>query len=248
MKKYIPSKNYNPRETIESFVERLKREAKEKQFVTVGFSGKKEVVLFGVSGLITTEFGRFQLVPAKVLFGKWGWHFVLVYPDLESLLKQKKITIRLDSGCYSGMVFGDIICDCGEQLKMAQKLCVRNGCGIIIHMPEHDGRGHKQIKMAEKRLIDELGLSVAEAAKFFHGKDEMIDVRTFNEAATILKALGFQRHAFEMATNNPKKVKAFEIAGVNVVSAKSIHIKNPNNFVKKNLKSKAKFWGHNFKK
>lgn len=246
MKPYISSKKYSENESKKEFAERIKKEPKEKQLIPVNFRGKKYAVIFSPSGFITTSFGRFQVIPSKVLFGKWGWHYVLIYPGIEKLPDNQKIVLRLDSGCYSGMVFDDIVCDCREQLKIAQKLCVQNNGGIIIHMPEHDGRGYKSLKWAEKRLIDELEMGVAEAAKLFHGKEEMTDIRTFDEAAIILRALGLENHTFEIATNNPKKIRAMKSAGIKLESAKSVLVKNPNNFVKNNLKSKKKIWKHNF--
>lgn len=60
--------------------------------------------------------------------------------------------------------------------------------------------------MAEKRLFNELNMPYAKAAKAFYKKDELIDIRTYDECAIILKALGFKNHTFKMATNNPKKV------------------------------------------
>lgn len=247
MKTYISSKIYNQKESKDEFIERMKKEAKERQIIPIVFNGEKKMVMFGTEGQIITSFGKFQMIPAKVLFGKWGWHYVLLYPNLETLLKKKEIILRLDSGCFSGMIFGDTTCDCHEQLKLAQKYCVKNKGGIVIHIPEQDGRGNKYSKMAEKRLFDELNMSYAKAAKAFYEKDELIDIRTYDESAIILKALGFKNHTFRMATNNPKKVRAFKDAGMKLSGVKSVCAKNPNKFVKKRLKSKQESWGHNFK-
>ena len=244
MKTYISSKNYNEKETKEEFIERIKKEAAERQTVPIVFNGEKKIVLFGTEGQIISSFGKFQLVPAKVLFGKWGWHYVLIYPNLETLLKKNNIILRLDSGCFSGMVLADVTCDCHEQLKLAQKYCVENGGGIVVHIPEQDGRGHKHFKMAEKRLFDELKMDYAKAAKAFYEKDELIDIRTYDESAIILNALGFEGHTFKMATNNPRKVQAFKAAGMKVAGMKSVITGNQNKFVKRRLKSKQKSWDH----
>jgi len=248
MKTYIASKDYNINEGKWEFIERMKNESRKKQIIPVNFNGKKEAVLFGTEGRIITFFGIFQLVPAKVLFGKWGWHYVLIYPNLETLVKKNNIIVRLDSGCFSGMIFGDTTCDCHEQLKLAQKYCVENKGGIIVHIPEQDGRGHRHLKMAEKRLFDELNMEYAEGAKAFHKQDKLIDIRTYDESAIILKALGFKNHTFKMATNNPKKVQAFKDAGIKLSGTRPVIAENLNKFIKRRLRSKQKSWGHNFKR
>lgn len=222
MKTYIPSNNYHPRETREEFIERLKKESREKQFVPVNFNGKKYTVLFLTSGFITTSFGRFQVIPAKVLFGRWGWHHILVYPNLEKVLRKNKLTLRLDSGCYTGMVLGDNICDCKEQLEVVQKLCVKNNGGVIVHIPEQDGKGYKYVEWVGKRLYDELGISEKEVTIAFYEKEELADLRTYEESAIILKALGFKGHTFKVATNNPKKIRALKDAGIKVSGKKSL--------------------------
>lgn len=222
MKTYIPSKNYHPKETREGFIERLKKESREKQFIPVDFNGKKYAVLFLTSGFITTSFGRFQVVPAKVLFERWGWHHVLVYPDLEKALRKNKLILRIDSGCYTGMVLGDNICDCKAQLENVQKLCVKNNGGVIVHIPEQDGKGYKYIEWVGKRLYDELGMSEKEAMIAFYGKEELADLRTYEESVIILKALGFKGHTFNVATSNPKKIKALKNAGIKISGAKSL--------------------------
>jgi len=216
MKKYIPSKNYNLKEGEEKFIERLKKESKEKQLILVNFNGKKYTVMFLANGFIATHFGRFQVIPAKVLFGKWGWHHVLVYPDLETLLKKDKMILRLDSGCYTGMVLGDNICDCKDQLEKAQKLCVKNNGGIIVHIPEQDGKGYKYVEWIGKRLVEELGMHYEKAAITFYEKEELMDLRTYDESAMILKALGFKGHTFKIITSNKNKIKALKDAGMKI--------------------------------
>ena len=53
----------------------------------------------------------------------------------------KEIIVRIDSGCLTGMVFGDRTCDCHEQLLIAIDSAIENGIGFIIHIPSQDGRG-----------------------------------------------------------------------------------------------------------
>ncbi len=243
---YKESKPYSKKETKESFIERIRKEANSKQIEKIKFNRKKYEIIFGVSGPIITSYGKFQLVPAQVKGGKWGNHYFLFYPSINELLKKKEMILRIDSGCFSGGVLGDITCDCQEQLRISQKACVANKGGIVIEIPNQDGRGWSQFKMANQRLMDELGMTTAEAAEAFY-KDKPYDIRTYDEAVIILKAFGFgNKHSFDMATNNPKKIEAFKNMGMNISCVKSVAVGHPNHFVKRNLKSKEDCWGHNF--
>lgn len=220
MRKYIPSKNYHPEESKEAFVARLRQDGKNEQFIQVKISGKTYTIRFAPSGFVSTKFGRFQVIPCKVMPGKWGWQYILAYPDVQTLLKKKKIILRLDSACYTGMVLGDTVCDCARQLREAQKFCVDHGGGIIVHLPAQDGKGQLFTRLYRERLVHELGVTWEEYFELF-AKEEK-DLRTFEESAIILKALGFAGHSFELATQNKKKISAIEKAGMKVSKVRSI--------------------------
>lgn len=246
--KYIPSKEKTIDETRAGFIKRIKKETKENQQKIVNFNNKKFGVIFGTEAPIITPYGTFQMIPAKVAEGKWGRHYFLFYPDLETLLKKEKMLLRIDSGCFSGMVLGDITCDCLEQLRISQKACVASGGGIVIEIPGQDGRGWgSDKKMATQRLMHDLDMSTAEVARAFYGSDELTDIRTYDECAIILKAFGFnKKQCFEMVTNNPRKIEGFKEMGMKVDCAKSVTVPHPNNILKRNLESKEKFWKHDF--
>lgn len=196
--------------------------------------------MFGVEGPIVFEVGKFWYVSAEVKGGKWGRHHILISPNLKVLIKRKKSFIRLDSGCLSG-VLGDITCDCLGQLRIAQGIALHNG-GIIIHIPAHDGRGWQEYKMAHQRIMNETGLDTITVAKEFCDGEDKIDIRTFDEAATILKALGFpEGYKFNLGTKNPKKVRALLEAGF-VVDAHGVSVDHKSRFLRRNLKAKHKFF------
>jgi GTP cyclohydrolase II len=128
---------------------------------------------------------------------------------------------------------------------MAQKLCVKNGSGIIIHMPEHDGRGWGEYKLSNQKIMGELNLDTVTAARMFYGDDNSTDLRTYNEAAIILRSLGLGLdHCFDLATNNPQKIDAFKKLGMNVVSSSSVIGEHLNSTAIRNLRSKSKNWNH----
>lgn len=241
---------YNPpapkkvNESQSTYLNRIVRFATKPQFVQVATNGVAKYVAFGVSGPIITEHGKFLMVPAQVVGGVWGTHYFLIYPNLQELRDSENVLIRLDSGCFSGQILGDITCDCREQLEIGMGLCVENGSGIVIHMPNHDGRGWGEFKMANQQIMDELKVDTVEAARLFYGDETAIDQRTYDEAIMILQALGFKNHTFCLATNNPRKISAFNAAGMHIKTTKEVVAKNMNGHVKKNLKAKSKHWNH----
>jgi GTP cyclohydrolase II len=241
LKKYkIPAKKH-PEESHNEFAQRLALEASKYQFVAVQMHDQVKYVSFGVPGPVITSYGDFFVIPAEVVGGIWGIHYFLFSPSLESLLQQKLITLRIDSGCFSGMVLGDITCDCLHQLREAQKLCARKG-GIVIEIPGHDGRGWGEYKMANQKLMNDLAYDTIKAAELFYGDKSSIDSRTYSEATIILKALGFSSHKFDLATKNPFKVQAFLEAGFNVASSKPVKPKIGNKQAMKNINAKRKYW------
>src|SRR3989338_4987018 len=163
IKQYAPVKKKRQKESVRKFASRLFRHASKYQFVHVVFDGERKYVAFGVSGPIITKQGKFTLLSASVVGGKWGWHYVLLYPDLETVMEKKEIFIRLDSGFLSGQMFGDITCDCREQFDIALKSCQTNESGIIISIPRHDGRGWNEFKMANQQLMNDCWLDTVAA-------------------------------------------------------------------------------------
>jgi len=229
-------------EDIDKYLKEIKNHKTEK----ITYKKKKYLVEFGFVGPIITKWGKFQLHPLKVKNGKWGRHYFLIYPDLKTLLKQKEIQVRIESGCYSGMTLGDNTCDCLGQLHKGQKLCIENGSGIIINIPKQDGRGYNEdLKMANQKIMDDYDLDTILTAIMFYGDISKIDKRTYVESIILLKALGFNKHKISLLTNNPLKIEAFRNSEFELDNHKSIKSKNHNQ-VKKHLDAKKKFCNHNF--
>lgn len=236
--KYKPSRcRFGLFENFDSFVKYVREESLSRKIIKVG----DKIVVFGVEGPIIFSNGKFWSVSAEVKDGVWGKHHILITPDLDILIKRKQSFLRLDSGCLSGMVFGDTTCDCLKQLRSAQSIALEHG-GIIIHIPSHDGRGWQDYKMANQRIMNECGVNTINAAVAFYGNKEMLDCRTYDEAATILKALGFPlSYKFNLGTKNPKKINALVDAGF-AVSSTPLEIRKPSKNLSKNLEAKYKYW------
>lgn len=219
------------------FVKYIREESLSRKMIKIA----NKMVVFGVEGPIVLPNGRFWSVSAEVKDGLWGKHYILMSPNLESVIKKKQSFLRLDSGCFSGMVLGDTTCDCLNQFRRAQDIVLKRG-GIIVHIPDHDGRGWGDYKMANQRIMDECDIDTIQTAKAFYGNEELIDIRTYDEAVLILRALGFPiGFKFDLGTKNPKKNNALVKAGF-VVSSMPIEVDRPSVRISKNLKAKYKYW------
>lgn len=227
-------------ESIKEYCSRVFKNSTEYQFIKIKVGKSFAYVAFGVPGPIITKYGKFLIVPAEVVNGRWGIHHLLIYPDLKNLLIKREILLRIESGCMSGTIFGDTTCDCRQQHELALKKIVREGAGVIVNIPEQDGRGWPQFKMANQQLIDELNIDTMSAAKYFYKDTNLCDIRTFDEVALILKAIGFnQNHYFDLLSKNKNKVKGLTRNSLNVLGSRALTIYKLNPKAKKNLHSKA---------
>lgn len=157
----------------------------------------------------------------------------------------KEIIVRIDSGCLTGMVFGDRTCDCHEQLLIAIDSAIENGIGFIIHIPSQDGRGMGidfKLKTLDEQYYNHLN-TVESAKKVSHL--ENIDRRTYHGAVGCLELLGVKHNMrLNIATNNPEKIEAFKLAGFTNLDTSRVFATHISDEVKKHLSAKQQFLGH----
>jgi 3,4-dihydroxy 2-butanone 4-phosphate synthase/GTP cyclohydrolase II len=153
------------------------------------------------------------------------------------------ILLRIDSGCQSGQVFGDLTCDCREQLHLAMHQIACAGKGMIIHVPSQDGRGRgTAFKLGTLWLQQDLGMDTVEAAECLSG-GEAIDVRTYEGAVGILRFFGLgEGTRLNLLTNNPQKVVVLPENGF-VVERASVHVA-PTEHTRRHLAAKQDKLGH----
>lgn len=65
-------------------------------------------------------------------------HIAYVYGDLDG---DQTPLVRVHSECLTGDVFGSLRCDCGSQLETARDLVAQSGCGVVVYLRGHEGRG-----------------------------------------------------------------------------------------------------------
>jgi len=124
----------------------------------------------------------------------------------------ESLPVRIHSECLTGDVFGSCRCDCGEQLRKSLAHIAQAGCGVIIYMRGHEGRGIGLANKVRAYALQQRGRDTAQA------NEELglpVDARCYDAAAGILRALGVR--SVTLITNNPDKMLSLSTSGVQVV-------------------------------
>jgi len=171
---------------------------------------------------LPTDYGDFDLHMYRSVLDDTH-HLALVRGDISP---DEPTLVRVHSECLTGDVFGSMRCDCGNQLHAALRQIDETGCGILVYMRRHEGRG--------------IGLP----AKIHAYKEKLgfpAELRDYGIGAQILVDLGVRKMRF--LTNNPKKVVGLEGYGLEIVELVPIRTKsNPHN--EKYLETKRTKMGH----
>lgn len=115
--------------------------------------------------------------------------------------------VRVHSECMTGDVFGSQRCDCGPQLHESLRKIARHG-GFLLYLRQ-EGRGIGLYAKFDAYVLQDQGFNTFEANRWLSFPDDM---RSFEVAAHILRALGHDR--IKLLTNNPDKVGQLREAGV----------------------------------
>lgn len=151
--------------------------------------------------------------------------------------------VRMHSSCFTGDLINSLRCDCGDQLKMALEMIAREGCGVLVYLPQ-EGRGiGLAAKIRAYELQDE-GLDTVEANTALGYK---ADMRDYGVGIQILKDLGLQ--SIRLLTNNPKKTEAFNLRGFDLTVVDQVPILSVvNEHNQKYLDTKRDKMGHQMPK
>ncbi len=170
---------------------------------------------------LPTDFGQFQLhLYRSTIDGVH--HLALVKGDLSSV---EAPLVRVHSECLTGDVFGSRRCDCGSQLHAAMEMIESSGCGVVLYMRQHEGRGIGLPAKIHAYKLQEKGLDTVEANLQLGFPAEL---RDYGVGAQILFDLGVRKMRF--MTNNPKKVIGLEGYGLEIVERVPIRSEpNPHN-------------------
>lgn len=156
---------------------------------------------------------------------EWGPFEVRVYTDTRTGLEHMALTcgdltaaqehgvlVRLHSECATGDIFGSQRCDCRPQLVLAQQRIQAQGCGVLVYLRGHEGRGIGLTQKIAAYALQEQGLDTLEANRAL---GLPVDSRDYSAGIAILQALGVQR--LRLMSNNPLKLQALTEAGLLVL-------------------------------
>jgi 3,4-dihydroxy 2-butanone 4-phosphate synthase/GTP cyclohydrolase II len=148
------------------------------------------------------------------------------------------VLVRVHSECLTGDLLGSLRCDCGSQLDRAIETIGEAGCGVVVYLRGHEGRGigigHK---LRAYGLQDE-GADTVDA-NLLQGLP--VDSREYGVGAQILADLGVKK--MRVMTNNPIKYGGLEGYGLEIVDRVPLSVEpNPENI--RYLQTKVDRMGH----
>jgi len=140
--------------------------------------------------------------------------------SMGDLLASEAPLVRVHSECLTGDILASERCDCGYQVQTALAMIAEEGCGVLVYLRGHEGRGigigHK---IRAYGLQDSEGLDTVDANT---AQGLAVDSREYGVGANILVSLGVT--SMRLMTNNPVKYRGLEGYGLEIVERVSIGI------------------------
>lgn len=163
-------------------------------------------------------------------------HVVLTMGDVGN---GEPLLIRVHSECLTGDALFSLRCDCGAQLQAAMQKVAVEGRGAIFYLRQ-EGRGIGLLNKVKAYHLQDGGADTVEANEQLGFGADMRDYALLRPMFAELKI-----KAIRVMTNNPKKIKALEEQGVEVVErVKHDPGRNPHN--QRYLDTKRGKLGHLF--
>ncbi len=135
-------------------------------------------------------------------------HVVLTMGDISG---DEPLLARIHSECLTGDALFSMRCDCGPQLQAAMHKISVAGRGVIFYLRQ-EGRGIGLLNKIKAYHLQDQGADTVEA-------NEQLgfgaDMRDYSILKPMLEHLNIK--ALKLLTNNPRKVKALQDMGINVV-------------------------------
>ncbi len=194
----------------------------------------EKLVCCDSSAKIPTDFGEFVAYSYTSLLDSTQ-HVAFVKGDIKD---QKEVLVRVHSECLTGDVLGSRRCDCGNQLSLALERIAKEGCGVLVYLRGHEGRGIGLKHKLRAYNLQDNGCDTVEA------NEELglpVDSREYGVGAQILADLGIT--SMRLMTNNPAKYSGLSGYGLKIVKREPLFSKpTPENL--KYLMTKQKKMGH----
>lgn len=192
------------------------------------------------SAALPTTFGEFRAIAFRNTLDGME-HLALVMGDVATAGRSEAgVLVRVHSECLTGDIVGSLRCDCGDQLQLAFQMIAEEGCGAVVYLRGHEGRGIGLVHKIRAYALQEQGLDTVEAnvAQGFPA-----DARNYGVGAQVLGALGIRR--IRLITNNPAKYHGLDGYGLELVSRVAASVAaNPHNL--RYLHTKRDRMGHQF--
>ncbi|KDE39735.1 GTP cyclohydrolase II [Nitrincola lacisaponensis] len=148
-------------------------------------------------------------------------HVALVCGDVSG---DAPVLARMHSECLTGDSLFSLRCDCGFQLQEALRRISEEGRGVLLYLRQ-EGRGIGLLNKIKAYHLQDQGADTVEANEQL---GFAADMRDYSLCLPMLKHLGIQ--SVRLMTNNPRKVKALEAAGVTVAERVPLQVgKNRHN-------------------
>lgn len=136
-------------------------------------------------------------------------HLAFTVGDLGS---SAAVLVRVHSECLTGDIFGSRRCDCGPQLHESMRLVAESGCGAVVYLRGHEGRGIGLGHKLRAYALQERGLDTVDANLEL---GLPVDDREYGVGAQILVDLGVAK--MRLLTNNPAKYHGLTGFGLEIV-------------------------------
>jgi 3,4-dihydroxy 2-butanone 4-phosphate synthase / GTP cyclohydrolase II len=146
-------------------------------------------------------------------------HLALVMGDMSELSGGEPPLVRVHSECLTGDALGSHRCDCGDQLKAAQRAIARERRGVIVYLRGHEGRGIGLNAKLQAYQLQDGGLDTVDANLAL---GLPADLRSYLPAAAVLEDLGVKR--IRLMSSNPAKEAQLQQYGIDVVSRISLPV------------------------
>ena len=202
----------------------------------IRYRRRKEKLVRRIAGpaRIPTEYGHFTgYAYESILDGEH--HLAVVCGDIAG---KGDVLVRVHSECLTGDVFGSLRCDCGPQLAEATRLIAEEGCGVIVYLRGHEGRGIGLAHKLRAYHLQEQGHDTVDANLEL---GLPVDNREYGIGAQILVDLGVT--TMRLMTNNPMKYGGLEGFGLEISDRVPLTLRpNPENLAY--LRTKRERMGH----